>query len=586
MPITSSTRHLARFVRNIYFMVLATLGSWLAGSFDSHVNALTYGDLVWGESRLAREPVLAAQFTMKLIGVQTSAGSVMGEVDILLTIPIDAPQKISASIALSEVRAPNAPIGAVRQRVRIGGETYRDVETTIRTQIDAMPDTDTLPTRRVIVSFCESLLISGFRADLLREVGLRSPEGRLRNFWADAKTHQAIISLAAHCLYQGKRKGASIRNPLERASFIASISPSSGHTSNDMAVSIKGSYFTGYINTKKGDDLTRIKGRLMTTTVEGLTPPAGGIYAVVWRGNPSTGQEEVIFPSRHADPNKKKIIGIDIGASGIVDGNADLIIQTNGRPPTNAETILRKTDIVYLLILKHLLISEKNLRKAALESPAPIKTDTFLNFWTPAVDRIERSRIIEMVSQEISKHYMLPEPKLRRIQQALAALGHYKGSIDGLTGPATQSAIRAFEASIGSFPDGYLTNWETALIAPDLLDPLRYGPETDALARALKEASDEKTAQAFRVLEAQELVRKTPPEDSVPWEVKIRMKVLQDRIAELEKAKSEKIRALKAIEIDTKRLVSETKSDLAQCYCGGAIKCLSVEPELPDGLSY
>ena len=48
----------------------------------------------------------------------------------------------------------------------------------------------------------------------------------------------------------------------------------------------------------------------------------------------------------------------------------------------------------------------------------------------------------------------------RQIQQALADLGFYTLGIDGVFGPGTRRAIRAFQARIGAEPTGYLTDAE------------------------------------------------------------------------------------------------------------------------------
>jgi len=43
----------------------------------------------------------------------------------------------------------------------------------------------------------------------------------------------------------------------------------------------------------------------------------------------------------------------------------------------------------------------------------------------------------------------------RELQEALARLGYDPGGLDGVVGPNTRSAIRAFQSANGFEPDGY-----------------------------------------------------------------------------------------------------------------------------------
>lgn len=49
-----------------------------------------------------------------------------------------------------------------------------------------------------------------------------------------------------------------------------------------------------------------------------------------------------------------------------------------------------------------------------------------------------------------------PRPETRRAQQRLAALGFYTGAVDGLFGPGTTRAVRAFQTAAGLTVDGIL----------------------------------------------------------------------------------------------------------------------------------
>lgn len=46
------------------------------------------------------------------------------------------------------------------------------------------------------------------------------------------------------------------------------------------------------------------------------------------------------------------------------------------------------------------------------------------------------------------------DPEIERIQSILADLGFYKGTVDGLTGPATRTAVAAYQKTVGLEPTG------------------------------------------------------------------------------------------------------------------------------------
>ena len=47
--------------------------------------------------------------------------------------------------------------------------------------------------------------------------------------------------------------------------------------------------------------------------------------------------------------------------------------------------------------------------------------------------------------------------EIREFQSLLTALGHDTGGVDGLVGPATRAAVRAFQETLQQVPDGYVT---------------------------------------------------------------------------------------------------------------------------------
>lgn len=58
---------------------------------------------------------------------------------------------------------------------------------------------------------------------------------------------------------------------------------------------------------------------------------------------------------------------------------------------------------------------------------------------------------------------------VRRVQIALLAQGHYRGSIDGIVGPATRAALRQFQTARGLNVTGTIT--------PQTLDALMIASE-------------------------------------------------------------------------------------------------------------
>lgn len=61
------------------------------------------------------------------------------------------------------------------------------------------------------------------------------------------------------------------------------------------------------------------------------------------------------------------------------------------------------------------------------------------------------------------------------LQRALAALGFYRGAVDGIVGPATKAAIAAFQRGGGLYPDG-IVGPKTAKALEDAQEPRQTAP--------------------------------------------------------------------------------------------------------------
>jgi Putative peptidoglycan-binding domain-containing protein len=51
----------------------------------------------------------------------------------------------------------------------------------------------------------------------------------------------------------------------------------------------------------------------------------------------------------------------------------------------------------------------------------------------------------------------LSRSETQELQRRLTALGHDTQGVDGIVGPDTRSAVRAFQSSRGMVPDGYVS---------------------------------------------------------------------------------------------------------------------------------
>ena len=89
------------------------------------------------------------------------------------------------------------------------------------------------------------------------------------------------------------------------------------------------------------------------------------------------------------------------------------------------------------------------------------------------------------------------QSRIAEIQRALARLGYAPGPADGVLGPKTRVAIRAFQASAGLPTDGRLSErLENAILSADFDAALRAAMETGPARRSLERVS---TGSGFRV---------------------------------------------------------------------------------------
>lgn len=81
------------------------------------------------------------------------------------------------------------------------------------------------------------------------------------------------------------------------------------------------------------------------------------------------------------------------------------------------------------------------------------------------------------------------DPEVRAAQEALAGLGYYRGSIDGITGPKTRAAVAKFQTDLGLPPDGKVSRDLVAQAARAHQEPERY-TRVDPTMGPLYEAGD------------------------------------------------------------------------------------------------
>lgn len=528
--------------------------------------ALPYADLVLDHVSLVPGEAPVARMSLRILGIDIDPNLQMAELELGLSIPIESLREIEMTLSMSDALPKGAAQSGVRQRVRLGGNT--DMGPTITNQMEMVPR------RKVVASVCESLLVSGFRAELLRKAAAQSPEGLLRTFWTSPQAQQAIVGLAGHCLFWATKRGILPGNPLVLASVQASATQSAGQTSRDFAASVKGLSINNFVSPDEGDNLSSSRVTLMSVTVEGQPLGTSSLYGFFWGGNLSTGNERTVYYGRTS-------LGPTEAAKGVVEGDIDLVLTKDGIPPDNAQGILRQTPTPYLLLLKHLLESEPAIRRSALKNAPLSNEDAFATFWAPLANQVMRGPILDLVGEELALRYKpLPED-LKTVQKALAALGHYKGEIDGETGSKTRAALRTFERFIGSTSDSYLTIWETALLAPDLLEPARDGASTKALRAELQAQAAERQAEAERRLGIRLDAPEPTAEAPLPFAIAAQLESQKARNIALQRRLADMQVQVRRKASETKQWLNEAERDLAQCSCAGELDCLSAKVELP-----
>jgi len=128
---------------------------------------------------------------------------------------------------------------------------------------------------------------------------------------------------------------------------------------------------------------------------------------------------------------------------------------------------------------------------------------TIRPYWQEQTTRFER-RLASVFSNVLSGYRdAIPQRNTREdlvttIQPALAALGLYAGGIDGLQGPQTRNALRAFQSSEGRLATGYADSEERELLAQHLEEPpaseMLSHTERLALERGIELSQDEDTS--------------------------------------------------------------------------------------------
>lgn len=82
---------------------------------------------------------------------------------------------------------------------------------------------------------------------------------------------------------------------------------------------------------------------------------------------------------------------------------------------------------------------------------------------TSATRLTEKSEIVEIPVPESNVSLDVYQATIARAQRMLAELGHYDSTVDGLYGPGTAAAIRAFQAAQG-LPENGLPDQRTLLV--------------------------------------------------------------------------------------------------------------------------
>ena len=98
----------------------------------------------------------------------------------------------------------------------------------------------------------------------------------------------------------------------------------------------------------------------------------------------------------------------------------------------------------------------KTIATQEIAAPARIETRDHAAV-TKQVDRIELRAPERYDWVEVLCDTNATTSNISALQRALADRGFYKGKVDGIMGPQTQSAVDAYQRSIGETPSGYVT---------------------------------------------------------------------------------------------------------------------------------
>lgn len=103
-----------------------------------------------------------------------------------------------------------------------------------------------------------------------------------------------------------------------------------------------------------------------------------------------------------------------------------------------------------------------------------------------AQDRAEPQTTIRIERAEPEARRPLADPAVERVQSVLKSLNFYAGDVDGLKGPATERAIRAYQEKTGLEPTGQIDQ--------PLLQHLGSGETTGAIKPVTPADSTDRTA--------------------------------------------------------------------------------------------
>lgn len=521
--------------------------------------AFVYDELRIEESSIIQQQGKAGRLAFRFMNVQLDDSRVMAELGVTLVIPLDRPRLATLHLSMSEPASRDQTFTGIRRNTHLGGSD--NMGETIRTQMARVPDI------AIVASLCETLLSSAFRARLLGEAAARDWDSEAALLWRSIKSQDAINGIAGHCLYAAHRGGVPFRNPLIHAGMRASPTQAAAHASRDFSVGVGSTLFTNHVDPGTDSHATNTTVTLMGVSVEGRAV-GDGTVSFGWEGDLRSRIESTVYHATGSDTAARK-------GPGVTEGTEDLVLNRSGSTTRTTREVLAATGTQRLLLLKHLIESETAMRQGALASHASIARGAeFTEFWEAIAPTISRDAVLAQISAELARRFRRSEADLRALQTALAGLGLYSAEIDGEAGPAMRDAIKAFEASIGTLPDGYLTIWETALLRPELLEPERGSPETEALRAERKRQADAIRAAA-------------PPRAGGPAPAQLALAeiaMLEAQKAELAVLKQQLRTAemqLRQTKNDLNTRLDESGRDLAQCLCDGEIGCLDLEVELP-----